>query len=130
MHVYSQLRIDVHGKHTYMLNSIFYEFVTRHWNKFMSVLKSKMILENISAAISFLINQVLDTSMSSIITITLNGAILIDNAEFFNQNLCILITIAPPPLSKHQVLLVYFQRVKLFDVKIQSFSVVHMYVSL
>lgn len=62
----------------------------------MSVLKSKMILENISAAISFLINQVLDTSMSSIITITLNGAILIDNAEFFNQNLCILITIAPP----------------------------------
>lgn len=95
----------------------------------MSVLKSKMILENISVAISFLINQVLDTSMSSIIMITLNGAIFIDNAEFFYQNLCILITIAPPP-SKHQVLLVYFQRVKLFDVKIQSFSVVHMYVSL
>lgn len=87
-----------------------------------------MILENISVAISFLINQVLDTSMSSIIMITLNGAIFIDNAEFFNQNLCILITIAPP--SKHHVLLVYFQRVKLFDVKIQSFSVVHMYVSL
>lgn len=48
----------------------------------MSVLKSKMILENISVAISFLINQVLDTSMSSIIMITLNGAIFIDNAEF------------------------------------------------
>lgn len=59
-----------------------------------------MILENISAAISFLINQVLDTSMSSIIMITLNGAIFIDNAEFFNKNLCILITIAPsPPLQ-------------------------------
>lgn len=65
----------------------------------MSVLKSKMILENISVAISFLINQVLYTSMSSIIMITLNGAIFIDNAEFFNQNLCILITIAPPPFQ-------------------------------
>lgn len=65
----------------------------------MSVLKSKMILENISVAISFLINQVLYTSMSSIIMITLNGAIFIDNAEFFNQNLCILITIAPSPFQ-------------------------------
>lgn len=37
MHVYSQLRIDVHGKHTYMLNTIFYEFVTRHWSELTSI---------------------------------------------------------------------------------------------
>lgn len=64
----------------------------------MSVLKSKMILENISAAISFLINQVLDTSMSSIITITLNGAILIDNAEFLIK-ICVFWLQSPPPFQ-------------------------------